>query len=200
MTVVTIRAGTAVAILVAGAFASFPSVAAPCIHYVRQDTQVVRPAATIGACENRAATVRVGEAPAWNSTHVVRRALQVEPAALLPADVSDAAVDDRLALRQGMPVEAPAAFNGAALPEARPIPDDRKDVRVVGWKFRPDADEEMEFQRIARGEGDPVVSTMHEAAALFGVVAARIGGGSATESVATAEPVSSDTQAVAGLD
>ena len=199
MTVVTIRAGTAAAILLAGAFASFPSVAAPCIHYVRQDPQVVRPAATIGACENRAATVRVGEAPAWNSTHVVRRALQVEPAALLPADVSDAAVDDRLALRQGMPVEAPAAFNGSALPEARPIPDDRKDVRVVGWKFLPDADEEMEFQRIARGEGDPVVSTMHEAAALLGVVAARIGG-STSESVATAEPASSDTQAVAGLD
>ena len=178
---------------------SLPSFAAPCIHYVRQDTQVVRPAATIGACENRAATVRVGEAPAWNSTHVVRRALQVEPAALLPADVSNAAVDDRLALRQGMPVEAPAAFNGSALPEARPIPDNRKDVRVVGWKFLPDADEEMEFQRIAHGEGDPVVSTMHEAAALLGVVAARIGG-STSESVATAEPASSDTQAVAGLD
>ena len=200
MTVVGIRAATAAATLLAVAVTSIPSFAAPCIHYVRQDTQVVRPAATIGACENRAATVRVGEAPAWNSTHVVHRALQVEPAALLPADVSNAAVDDRLALRQGMPVEAPAAFNGAALPEARPIPDNRKDVRVVGWKFLPDADEEMEFQRIARGEGDPVVSTMHEAAALFGAVAARIGGRSATESVATAEPVSSDTQAVAGLD
>ena len=200
MTVVGIRAATAAATLLAGALTSLPSFAAPCIHYVRQDPQVVRPAATIGACENRAATVRVGEAPAWNSTHVVRRALQVEPAALLPADVSDAAVDDRLALRQGMPVEAPAAFNGSALPEARPIPDNRKDVRVVGWKFLPDADEEMEFQRIARGEGDPVVSTMHEAAALFGVVAARIGGGSTSESVAPAEPVSSDTQAVAGLD
>ena len=103
-----------------------------------------------------------------------------------------------------MPVEAPAAFDGAALPEARPIPDDRKDVRVVGWKFLPDADEEMEFQRIAHGEGDPVVSTMHEAAALFGVVAARIGGGSDAEtepaSVSTTEAVSFDAQAVAGLD
>lgn len=189
--------------LIAGAFASSPSFAAPCVHYVGQDPQVVRPAATIGACETRATTVRVGETPAWNSTHVVRRALQVEPAALLPGDVSDAAVsDDRPAPGQDMPVEAAAAFDGATLPEARPIPDSRRNVRVVGWKFLPEADEEMEFQRIARGDSDPIVSTMHEAAALFGVVAARIGGGSGAEpaSATTAEAVSADTQAVAGLD
>lgn len=44
----------------------------------------------------------------------------------------------------------------ARLVQPHPIPADRRAVRVVGAKFLPDPNEEMNFERIARGDADPL--------------------------------------------
>lgn len=67
----------------------------------------------------------------------------------------------------------------AKLAEPRPIPEDRSSVRVVGWKFLPDADEtESErFRQLSAGSVSPVNAALVEIAGLFWPSAARADSG-----------------------
>ena len=46
------------------------------------------------------------------------------------------------------------------LTKAHPIPPERREVRIVGSKFLPDPNEEMEFDRIAKGNAGPFNSVL----------------------------------------